>query len=420
MSRRGPPVLDNIVDRKEIDDLRRRLAEAEETIRAIRAGEVDGLIVDSDGSPRVFSLEGADSIYRAMVEQMREGAANIDPADGAILYCNPRLAEMVGRSQDQMVGSTIFAHVPSRQAGALAEFLADRSERSLELDLLRDDGGEVPVSAARSPFRLERTTICLVILTDLTQIKQLERRLVDAERLNAVAQLATGIAHELSQPLAAATIYLNSAKRLSRLPVDRRTASVEDTLDKAAAQITRAGRTINHLREFVARGEPDKTRQNMHEIIEQSLEFARAGAEDQNVCLSLHLRAADDLVIIDKIQIKQVLINLVRNAYQAMRSCATRRLVVCTCSTDVTLRVDIADTGCGLSSSIRARMFEPFTTTKTEGLGIGLSLCRAIIEAHSGRIWVEPNPGPEGGTIFRFALPLAAANAGREEERGHA
>lgn len=411
-------MLGKTADQDEIDELRRRLAEAEETLRAIRAGEVDGLVVEADGRPQVFTLEGADSVYRGMVEKMREGAANID-ADGAILYCNPRLAEMVGKSQHQMVGATIFDYVAPRQVSTFAEFISTRSGRSFEFDLLRADGAEVPVSAAGTVLRLEATTTCLVVLTDLTQLKRMERLLVDAERLNAVAQLATGLAHELNQPLAAAMAYFNSAKRLLLLPPERRAASVEDTLGKAAAQISRAGRTISHLREFVARGEPDKMQQNLHELIEQSLEFARLGVSEQDAVVSLELNANDDLVLVDKIQIKQVLVNLVRNALQAMRSCAKRRLIVSTSSVGgVAIRVDIADTGSGLSDSDRASIFEPFKTTKTEGLGIGLSISRSIVEAHYGKIWVEPNSG--GGTVVSFTLPLASAGAGPAEGREEA
>lgn len=402
-------------DQDEIAELRRRLAEAEETLCAIRAGEVDGLIIEAGGGPQVFTLKGADSVYRAMVEQMREGAANID-ADGAILYCNPRLAEMIGKSQDQMVGATIFDYVASRQASAFAEFISAHSGRSLEFDLLRPDGDEVPVSAAGTLLTLETTTSCLVVLTDLTQLKRMERLLVDAERLNAVAQLATGLAHELNQPLAAAMAYFNSAKRLLLLPPERRAASVEDTLDKAAAQISRAGRTISHLREFVARGEPDKMQQKLHDLIKQSLEFARLGVSQQDAVVLLELNANNDLVLVDKVQIKQVLVNLVRNALQAMRSCPTRRLIVSTTSIEcAAIRVDIADTGNGLSDSARASIFEPFKTTKTEGLGIGLSISRSIVEAHYGKIWVEPNSG--GGTVFSFTLPLASSGAGPAEER---
>ncbi|MBY6240872.1 nitrogen regulation protein NR(II) [Methylosinus sp. Sm6] len=407
-------------EQQQIEDLQRRLAEAEETLRAIRAGEIGGIVVDACDGPRVFTLEGADRVYRAMVEQMGEGAANVD-ADGIVLYCNPRLAEMVCKPRDRLVGATIFDHLGAGQASAFSEFLAAPEARRIDIQLRRADGEEIPASVAISSLQLDGTTTSrLLILTDLTQLKHMERLLVEAERLNALAQMATGLAHELNQPLAAATTYFNAARRLLRLDAHLRLADIESALDAGAAQILRAGRIIAHLREFVARGEPDKLVHSMHDLIRKSAELVVAGAEGKDVQLSLDLNADNEFVLADGVQIKQVLVNLMRNAQQAMLASASRRLVVSSSTTrNGEIRVDVADTGAGLSEAARASVFEPFRTMKTGGLGVGLSISRSIIAAHYGKIWAEPNPG--GGAIFSFTLPLAEALAGgalAEEGKG--
>lgn len=226
-----------------------------------------------------------------------------------------------------------------------------------------------------------------------------------AERLSAVGELAAGLAHELNQPLSATTIYLRAARRLLQMPADQRPANVEDALDNAATQIMRAGQIICHLREFITRGEPDKTIQRLHELVAEANELVVVEAKQAGIGVVFQLNAPDDRILADRVQIKQVVVNLMRNAKDAMSSSQTRRMLVSTRAAGRSMiRVDVADTGSGLTEEARASLFEPFTTTKANGLGVGLTIARTIVEAHYGKIWAGPNR--DGGATFSFTLPL--------------
>ena len=190
------------------------------------------------------------------------------------------------------------------------------------------------------------------------------------------------------------------------IPRRANAAKVNQLLDKAATQLMRAGRIITRVREFSTRGEPDKTFQNLNELISS---VVRTVSEDErlaNFRLVLQLNARRDQVIVDRMQISQVLVNLIRNSVQAMRDCATQEIVVATAEgPEHEIRVQVIDTGVGMSQETLKTLFEPFRTTKPTGMGVGLSISRAIVEAHFGKIWAEPNP--RGGAIFTFNLPLS-------------
>jgi two-component system CheB/CheR fusion protein len=178
---------------------------------------------------------------------------------------------------------------------------------------------------------------------------------------------------------------------------------IEDTLARAVDEIMRAGHITKRLREFVSNGEPDKTFLCLHDFINDAPELSIP--EKEKIGISLRLNAGNDSVLADRIQIKQVLANLIRNAIEAMAPATERKLSISTSSIEQDMiRVDIADTGSGLQPGVMERLFEPFQTTKSNGMGIGLSISRMIVEAHYGKIWAEPNPG--GGAIFSFTLPL--------------
>ena len=174
-------------------------------------------------------------------------------------------------------------------------------------------------------------------------------------------------------------------------------------LDKAAEQALRAGDVIQRLRDFVARGETERRIESISKLVEEASALALVSAKDKPVRVNYRLDPSVDLVLVDKVQIQQVLLNLMRNALEAMDDSDRRELVIATApAVDGMLAVNIADTGSGIAPEIAAQLFQPFVTTKRQGMGIGLSISRAIIESHSGQIAAEPNPG--GGTVFRFTL----------------
>jgi two-component system sensor kinase FixL len=181
---------------------------------------------------------------------------------------------------------------------------------------------------------------------------------------------------------------------------------LREAVNDAAEQALRAGRVIRHLREFVARGESERHVENLPKLIQEASALALVGAKERGVRVAFRFDPEAPLVLADRIQIQQVLLNLIRNAIEAMQDAPRRELVVATQSLPGGLvEVSVADTGTGIAPEIADRLFNPFVTSKPDGMGVGLAICRTIVETHGGRLWAAPNPG--GGMVFRFTLPVA-------------
>jgi two-component system, LuxR family, sensor kinase FixL len=248
-------------------------------------------------------------------------------------------------------------------------------------------------------------------IRDLTQRRESERlvheiqsELLHVSRLSTMGEMASALAHELNQPLAAMTNYLQGSRRLLESSAEPQARAIRGALDKAAEQSLRAGQVIRRLRDFVSRGETEKTVESLKKLVDEASALALVASSDRLVHLDLKLDAAADRVFVDKVQIQQVLLNLLRNALEAMQGASRCVLVISSAPAEGTMvEVAVCDTGAGLAPDVAERLFQPFVTTKQQGMGIGLSLCRTIIEAHGGSIRAAPNP--EGGTIFSFTLP---------------
>ena len=251
-----------------------------------------------------------------------------------------------------------------------------------------------------------RTRVMTQIVTEHTA--SMRMRKLQASGLHAMGGMVTGLAHELNQPLTASACYLLTAQRLLEMAPELRPASVSETLDSAAAQIMRAAGIVRQLREFIMRGEPEKGFANLHDLIREASEVTSANISEANVKLSLQLSANVDRVLVDSVQIKQVLVNLISNAIEAMNASVQHELTISTSLMhDRAIRIDVVDTGVGFSEGVKENLFEPFATSKEDGMGLGLSISRSIVEAHDGKMWAESNPG--GGAVFSFVLPLMNA-----------
>ncbi len=385
----------------------------------------DFALIREDGQWEAFKTYGrrrteqalieSETRLRATIEGASDGIITIDQ-NGLVTLANSAASKMFGYALDELVGENIGLLLP-RSTGGLrqrnaADFLriAERGffGRSHQAQWRGKDGAAVPIEWTMTKTAFDHQQLFVICMHDLTERRQTEARLqqLHADRLVAMGGMATALAHEINQPLAATAAYLTVAQRLMRRPPEQRPASIEDTLGKASDQVFRAGKIIRHMREFAARGEPDKTMQQLHVLIASACELTAASAKQAEVRVILDLRAEDDRVLADNVQLKQVVVNLKRNAIEAMQASERRELVISTALVDKgMIRTDIADTGIGLSEESRAHLFEPFKTTKANGLGVGLSLSRSIVEAHYGNIWAEPNPA--GGAVFSFTLPLA-------------
>jgi two-component system sensor kinase FixL len=182
-----------------------------------------------------------------------------------------------------------------------------------------------------------------------------------------------------------------------------RNDAVETSLQRIAEQTERARGIVAHLREFVRKGETEKRIENLPKTIEEASALALAGVKEKGVKVEMVFDPDAQTAVIDKVQIQQVVFNLVRNAIEAMEAVTKRELTIATvrCEDNMT-EVSIVDTGPGLSETVRAKLFQPFVTTKPAGMGVGLSICRSIIESHGGRLWAEERSG--SGTVFRFTV----------------
>jgi two-component system sensor kinase FixL len=320
----------------------------------------------------------------------------------------------VGEVQGRNVSMLMPAPYHHEHDGYLARYRTTGERRIIGVGRIvvgqRKDGGTFPMELSVGEVALEGRRQFIGFVRDLTQRQEGERLLHEVQsellhisRLSTMGEMASALAHELNQPLSAIANYLQGSRRLLQNSPDDRAPVIMDAMDKAAEQAVRAGQVIQRLRDFVARGETEKRIESIKKLVEEASALALVAAKDQSVRVNLRLDPSIDLVLVDRIQIQQVLLNLLRNALEAMQTSERRELIVSTGpAEDDMIAVDVADMGCGISPDVASRLFQPFVTTKRQGMGVGLSISRTIIESHGGEITVKP--GPAGGTIFRFTL----------------
>lgn len=276
----------------------------------------------------------------------------------------------------------------------------------------RKDGSTFPMELAVGEMRSGDRRFFTGFIRDLTErqktearLQELQSELVHISRLTAMGEMASTLAHELNQPLSAISNYLRGSRRLLEGNTDEKSTLMRDALEKAADQAMRAGHIIRRLRDFVSRGESERRVESITKLVEEASALALVGVKDRGIRAQFQLDPSVEYVLADRVQIQQVLLNLIRNAMDAMEDTAKRELVISVSPTDDGhARISVADTGSGIAPEVAELMFQPFITTKRHGMGVGLSISRTIIEAHGGRIWIEPNPS--GGTIFHFTLAV--------------
>jgi signal transduction histidine kinase len=286
--------------------------------------------------------------------------------------------------------------------------------------------GEVWIEGDGQPMRREDgATVTHGYLQDVTARETSARALTESEarvralkdeRLAALEKLAAGLAHEVNQPLAAAaTLLVVARRRLTSAPPDHESrAAGAEALQKAAHQILRAGQIITRVREFSQHGEADKTFRSLHETIHETLAQLEGDSSFSGFEFVLRLEAARDRVLMDRVQIAAVLTNLLRNAAQAALPGGRRAIVVATRNLLDNIEVSVIDYGSGLSEDAGSHLFELFGTTKGSGMGVGLAMSKAIVEAHYGTIWLQDDVEE---TMFAFSLPLTGAGDGPQDAR---
>jgi len=235
------------------------------------------------------------------------------------------------------------------------------------------------------------------------RIEQLQSELIHVSRLNTMGQTASILAHEMKQPLTATGNYLRGARRLLEAPEAPAPGKIVEILGKAGAQVERATQIVGRLRSLVDKGETERASEDVRATVEEAISLT--GPDRGEVSLRRQIEPDLPPALIDKVQIQQVLINLMRNAGEAMQGNPRREITVSARHAESMIEIAVADTGPGLAPQVAERLFQPFVSTKRDGMGVGLSICRTIVESHGGRIWTDT--APEGGAVFRFTLPAA-------------
>jgi two-component system, LuxR family, sensor kinase FixL len=373
-----------------------------------------------ESSERILRLQ-RDKSHLASIVEWSDDAILTKTLDGVVTSWNAGAEKLFGYRADEIIGQPVAKLFPPdllhEEDDILTRLREGLAIQHYETRRLRKDGREIMVSLTISPVRSPNGQIigASKIARDVTERRVAEARLADLQsevvhlaRWNMMGMMAATIAHELNQPLAAIANYAAALKRILAGP-QFSPAMVDDILEKIAKQRQRASQIVDRMRNQVARGTLERRPENLEEVIAEALELASSTVQKAGAHASMEATAPIAPVLIDRVQIQQVIINLVRNAVEAMERSSIRRVRINSVASPDGLRVDIADTGPGLPEDIASRLFEPFVTNKDSGMGLGLSICKDIIESHGGRLWAEPN-APQG-TIFSFVLPVYSAEA---------
>jgi two-component system sensor kinase FixL len=353
---------------------------------------------------------------RSILDTIPDAMIVIDEK-GLIRSFSPAAERLFGWSSAEAAGRNvaILMPTPHREAhdGYLERYYRTGERRIIGIGRVvvgeRKDGSTFPMELAVGEMRGKEGRFFTGFVRDLSERQEAERRfqelqseLVHVSRLTALGEMASALAHELNQPLSAITNYVTGSRQLlarDEPPLDK----VRGGLDKASEQALRAGQIIRRLREFVARGETERQPEPLRQLLEEASALALVGARERGIDVRFEIDHEVHLVVADKVQVQQVVLNLIRNAIDAMEESPRPSIHIgarryCEGMVEVSVR----DTGPGLSEEVAARLFHPFVTTKETGMGIGLSISKTIVEAHGGRLWGENSVG--GGAVFRFTL----------------
>jgi two-component system sensor kinase FixL len=369
------------------------------------------------------SMRDSESHLRSILATVPDAMVVIDET-GHILSFSAAAERMFGYNEEEVLGENVSMLMPSpdrERHDSYLENYRDTGERKIigigRVTTARHrDGYTFPIELSVGEALLDEKRIFTGFIHDITQRQNVERRLQDLQselahvgRVSEMASFASSLAHELNQPLTAIANYCEAARDLLGNGSDRETLdTVQEALDVASKESVRAGQIVRRLRNFISRGETEQRVESLGRLITEANALALVGSREHGIEVQVQLDPDADLVFVDRIQVQQVLTNLIRNAIDAMIDSNQKSLIIRTSAEPQDyVTVTVEDTGPGISESVVAELFQPFVTSKSAGMGIGLSICRTIVESHGGRIWFEERPG--GGTAFHFTLPSAGS-----------
>ena len=368
------------------------------------------------------------TLLQTMITTSPYGIVTID-TEGMIASFNKAAEAMFGYAADEVIGKNVKLLIPEPDDDAhdhhINRYLDTGFSRIIgetrEVNAIRKDGSLFPIELAITEIRIDGLRQFTGYIRDVskrrraeedlaasqTRLAELQSEFTHVARLSAMGEMATTLAHELNQPLTAIASYVQACRRIMASDRDDKQARSDDLMSKVTEQSFRAGEIIRRLRNFVSRSDAERSLEVVNDVIEEACDLALIGSSADGVEVEKELLDRRLPIMMDRVQIQQVLVNLLRNSLDAMESCDTRRLVVRSkLNGSNKVVVSVSDTGQGLAPDVASRLFQPFNTSKAEGMGIGLSVCRTIIENHGGDISAENNEN--AGATFKIVLPVSS------------
>jgi two-component system, LuxR family, sensor kinase FixL len=372
-------------------------------------------------------VRAREAHLRSILDSVPDATVVIDET-GMIRSFSAAAERLFGYTESQAAGRNVGMLMPSpfreEHDNYIKRYLETGEKRIIGIDRVvtgqRKDGSTFPMKLEVGEMQSGDGRFFTGFVRDLTERQRTERQLQELQtelarisRLTAMGEMASTLAHEVNQPLTAVSNYLQGCSRLLETIDHPNATKVRDALAATTTQTLRAGHIIRQLRDFVTHAESEKQPENVNDLIEEASALALIGAQEEGVKARFKLDPSLPPVMVEKVQIQQVLINLMRNAIEAMEASERKELLVAAAPVPPgkdgkgkpKVEITVADTGSGISETIADQLFQPFVTTKPDGMGVGLSISKRLVEAHGGRISAEQNPG--GGTIFRFTLEVA-------------
>ena len=378
-------------------------------------------MVDPGRSTSSSETDG-EAHLRSILATVPDAMVVIDER-GTILSFSAAAEKLFGYAEANVLGENVSMLMPSpdreRHDSYLENYQKTGERKIIGIGRVTTarhrDGNTFPIELSIGEAWLGDKRIFTGFIHDITHRQQTELRLRDLQselahfgRLSEMGTLASSLAHELNQPLTAVANYCETARDLLASDPDPDTMiMIRQAMDDAAQQAIRAGQILRRLRDFINTGETERRAESLQRLLAEANALALIGSREHGIEVQIQLDPLADQVLVDRIQIQQVLVNLIRNAIDAMVASPVRCLTIRTeLERSGYVCVNIEDSGSGICEDVEKQLFQPFVTSKKSGMGIGLSICRTIVEAHGGRIWFEP--APDAGTIFYFTLPTGA------------
>ena len=364
---------------------------------------------------------GGPDVLHGLIDTVPDALIVIDQ-QGSIVFFSRGAERMFGYQEQDLVGENVSMLMPSpdkeRHDGYLAHYRETGEKRIIGIGRVTTararDGSTFPIDLSVGEFAIEGEGVFVGFIRDLTdsreteqQLHSLQAELAQVSRISTMGTMATSIAHELNQPLTAITNYANTAAELAVDPDEEKLALLREASIEIGKEAIRAGQVVQRLRDFISTGETAFEIVDLYRLVTEAVALALVNGDGKGVDIDIRLEHGDARVLVDPIQIQQVLVNLIRNALEAMKPSLVKRLdITSALYGEYQLQVTVSDSGPGLDAHVAERLFHPFVSTKESGMGLGLSICHTIVTSHGGKIWVEPSP--LGGTQFHFSLPMAA------------